>query len=50
MTKEEELRIRRSRIPKRTEKQRQFILNSIREDTKKVRSMIKTLELQRIAK
>jgi len=44
ISKEEELQIRRSRIPKRTEKQRQFILAEIRKDTERLREMIKKLE------
>ena len=41
ISKEEELKLSRSRIPKRTKKETQELLDLIRKDTAKVRAMIK---------
>ena len=41
ISKEEELELRRSRIPKRTKEERDRLLADIRKNTAKVRAMIK---------
>ena len=44
ISKEEEMRLRRSRLPKRTKKERDAIIAAIRKDTEEVRAAIRELE------
>lgn len=46
ISKEEEMRLRRSRLPKRTKKERDAIVVAIRKDTEEVRAAIRELAKQ----